>query len=267
MNIETIKRNFRVIALLLLALSLTGCAYWWRAYQTYLQMNEFDRYFQVEAADDFTLQFKKPIMYSSDFVSLAKLYPTENNPAKDGRRWRYWFRKVDGNKKLIVPEIKFYSELSFNKEDRITAWSFSSLFLQIAPPEFLEVSLRSIGGAEINKEKMQLKAKTELLDKITAELPKKSAVLAQLGKPLEIKQEKKFEVYVYHFLLDTNNIKEGYEDRALSEVKLSFDKTTQELVKMAGRFAGLKISINYRKFLDEAPDDDLRQAAESKGQS
>lgn len=266
MSIETIKRNFRIIALLLLVLSLSGCAYWWRAYQTYLQMGEFDRHFQVVVADDFTLQFKNPIMYSQDFVSLAKMYPSENNPAKEGRRWRYWFRKVDGNNKLIVPEVKFYSDLSFNKEERITAWSFSSLFLQIAPPQFLEVSLRSIGGAEINKEKMQLKAKTELIDKISAELPKKAAVLAQLGKPLQVKDKKTHEVYVYHFLLDTNNIEEGYEDRALSEVKLTFDKTTQELVKMAGRFAGLKISINYRKFLDEAPDDDLRQATESKGQ-
>lgn len=267
MNIETFKRNFRLIAMLLLALSLTGCAYWWRAYQTYLQMDEFDRYFQVEVTDDFTLHFKEPIMYSKDFVSLAKLYPSENNPAKDGRRWRYWFRKVDGNKKLIVPQIKFYSDLSFNKEDRITAWSFSSLFMQIAPPEFLEVSLRSLGGADINKDKMQLKAKTELIDKISTALPKKSAVLAHLGKPLEVRQEKAHEVYIYHFLLDTPTIEKGYEDRALSEVKLTFDKSTQELVKMAGRFAGLKISINYRKFLEETPDDDFRQASGSKVRS
>jgi len=266
MNIETIKRHFRVIAMMLLALSLTGCAYWWRAYLTYLQMDEFDRYFQVEVKDDFTLKFKEGIMYSNDFVSLAKLYPSENNPTKDGRRWRYWFRKVDGNNKVIVPEVKFYSELSFNKEDRIATWSFSHLFLQIAPPEFLEVSLRSIGGAEINKEKMQLKAKTELIEKISSELPKKAAVLAHLGQPLEVKQEKAHEVYIYHFLLDSPTIEKGYEDRALSEVKLTFDKTTQELVKMAGRFAGLKISINYRKFLEETPGDDFRQVSGSKGQ-
>ncbi len=37
----------------------------------------------------------------------------------------------------------------------------------------------------------------------------------------------------------------------MNEVKISFDKKTQELVRMAGRFAGLKVAINYRKFLDE----------------
>lgn len=245
-----IKRGLRAAGALALAASLTGCIYWVRAYQTYLQMGEFDRYFTVVAADDFTLEFKKPIMYSQDFVSLARLYPSENDPTLEGRRFRYWFRKVDSRNQLIKPEIKFYSELTFNRDDRITAWSFSPLFLQIAPPEFLEVSLRSIGGAKIDKEKQQLRANTDLMEKISADLPKKSAVIAHLGAPLEVKVEEEHEVYIYHFLLETHNIEEGYEDRALSEVKLTFDTSTQELIKMAGRFAGLKVSINYRKFLD-----------------
>jgi hypothetical protein len=245
-----IKRGLRMIGLLVLAVSLTGCIYWVRAYQTYLQMGEFDRYFTVVAADDFTLEFKKPIMYSQDFVSLAKLYPSENDATSEGRRFRYWFRKVDGHNRLVKPEVKFYSELTFNREDRITSWSFSPLFLQIAPPKFLEVSLRSIGGAEIDKEKQQLRANTDLIEKISADLPKKPTVIAHLGAPLEVQIEKENEVYIYHFLLETHGIEEGYEDRALSEVKLTFDKSTQELVKMAGRFAGLKVSINYRKFLD-----------------
>lgn len=249
------KRFFRVICLLILACSLTGCIYWIRAYQTYLQMGEFDRYFSTVTTDEFTLLFKEPILYSKDFVSLSKLHPSEDFPTLEGRRWRYWFRKVDANNQLIVPEIKFYSELKFNKEGRIIAWSFSSLFLQIAPPKFLEVSLRSIGGAEIDEEKRQLRASSKFIDKISAELPKKQAVIAQLGEPLEIKDEGEIEIYVYHFLLETHHIEEGYEDRALSEVQISFDKKTHELVRMSGRFAGLKVSINYRKFLEEPAKD------------
>jgi hypothetical protein len=53
------------------------------------------------------------------------------------------------------------------------------------------------------------------------------------------------------FKLDAKNIEEGYEDRAISEIKIMFDKNTTELVKMSGRFAGLKISINYRDFLED----------------
>lgn len=243
-----ISKFLRICALLALCASLPACTYWWRAYQVYLQMNQFDRYFSVDASDKFTLNFKEPILYSQDFVSLANLYPTEDNPTAEGRQTRYWFRKVDAEGHTIQPEIKFYSELDFNQEKRLTAWSFSALFLEIAPPQFLEVSLRSIGGADIDKEKRQLKADTDKVGKILAELPKKERVLAKLGKPLEIKQEDGQEIYIYHFLLDTPRIEPGYEDNVLNKVKLSFDKTTQELFKMAGNFAGLKVSIDYRDF-------------------
>ncbi|MDD5275425.1 MAG: hypothetical protein PHR16_05020 [Methylovulum sp.] len=247
-----INKKLRIFGLLVLVTTLSGCMYWLRAYQVYLQMNDFDRYFNVVIADDFTLQFKDPVLYSSDFISLSKLYPSEDNAVASGRNWRYWFRKVDSNQKIIEPEVKFYADLNFNKEKRLTAWSFSPLFLQIAPPQFLEISLRSIAGASIDKDKRQLKANSELLTKITAELPKKSAVLAQLGPPLEIKDEPEQEIYIYHFLLETHRVEEGYEANALNEVKLSFDKKNHELFNMAGNFAGLKVSIDYRKFLDVA---------------
>jgi hypothetical protein len=254
MKTGIIKQSLRVVSLLALASALSGCMYWIRAYQVYQQMDEFDRHFSVAVNDEFILRFKDPILFSKDFVSLSKLYASQDDPTTDGRRWRYWFHKVDGNNKLIKPEVKFYSDLNFNKENRLIAWSFSSLFLAIAPPKFLEVSLRSIGGAEIDKEKQQLKANSALLEKISEDLPRKPAILAQLGEPFEIKDKGKQEVYIYRFLLETYRIEEGYEDRALNEVKITFDKKTQELVRMAGRFAGLKVSINYRKFLDESLD-------------
>jgi len=259
MKTGIIKRSLRVVFLLILAGSLSGCIYWIRAYQVYLQMDEFDRHFSVESGSEFTLHFKDPILYSKDFVSLSKLYASQDDPTPEGRRWRYWFRKVDGNNVLIKPEIKFYSDLNFNKENRLIAWSFSPLFLAIAPPKFLEASLRSIGGAEIDKDKRQLRANSALLDKISDDLPRKPAVMAQLGEPFAITDEGEYEVYTYRFLLETHHIEEGYEDRALNEVKISFDKKTQELVRMAGRFAGLKVSINYRKFLN-VPQDDLAQS-------
>ncbi|MGZ5050065.1 MAG: hypothetical protein ACXWF8_07410 [Methylobacter sp.] len=252
MNSGIINRSSRIVLILALACLLSGCIYWIRAYQVYLQMSDFDRHFSVTSADEFTLHFKDPIMLSQDFVSLSKLYASQDDPTPQGRRWRYWFYKVDGNNNRIKPEVKFYSDLNFNKENRLIGWSFSSLFLAIAPPKFLEVSLRSIGGAEIDKEKQQLKANSALLEKISDDLPKKPAILAQLGEPYEITDEGELEIYIYRFLLETPRIEEGYEDRALNEVKITFDKKTQDLVRMAGRFAGLKVSIDYRKFLDQS---------------
>ncbi|MCQ8183137.1 hypothetical protein NP603_18630 [Methylomonas sp. SURF-1] len=248
---KTFTRILRWLLAFTLLSTMTGCLHWLHAYQTYLQMDEFDRYFSVVSKDDFTVHFKKPKLFSEDFVSLAKLHASSEEQTADGKRWRYWFRKIDKEGKQVAPEVSFYLDLAFNKEDKITDWTFSNLFLQIAPPEFLEASFRSLGGAEINEEKKQLKAKADQLEKIAALLPKKSQVVKQLGEPLEITQEDKQEVYLYHFRLEAKEIEEGYEDRALSEVRLMFDKETAEMVKMSGRFAGLKISINYRDYQED----------------
>ncbi len=240
---------FRWILLLFLVATLTGCFTWVRAYQTYLQMNDFDQNFVIEASEEFNWDFKDPLLYSDDFVSLSKLQPSESKPFSSGKVWRYWFRKIDEQGEVINPEIKFYFDLNFNADDRLTRWSFSPLFLQLAPAEFLEISIRSIGGAKINKEKRQLKADTDSIKKIDVDLPQKFQVLNQLGEPLQIEDAGDNEIYHYHFLLKTDNVEKGYEDRTLSDIKLTFNKTTNELIKMAGRFAGLKISINYQKYV------------------
>ncbi|MEY4767991.1 MAG: hypothetical protein RL637_630 [Pseudomonadota bacterium] len=242
-------RWFRYSILLILILSLNGCLYWIRAYQTYLQLSNFDQNFSIEDQKQFTVYFKHPILYNQDLVSLSKLQPSHIQPLTQGSRWRYIFRKVDVNQKLIQPELNFFFDLDFNAENRVTQWTFSPLFLQIAPPKFLEVSLRSLAGGEINKTKRQLHANAAAISKIHAELPQKNTVISQLGAPIDIQQQNDQEIYIYHFLLETHDIEAGYEDRALSIVKLTFDKNTHELIQMGGRFAGLKISIHYRQFL------------------
>ena len=244
------QRGLRVCWILLMVIGLTGCLEWLRAYRTYLQLNEFDRHFAIQADQDFTLLFKHPILMSEDFVNLSKLQPSQNIPLDFGKRWRYDFKKVNDQGDVIKPELNFFFDLKFNRFQKLTAWTFSPLFLQIAPAEFLEASLRSIAGAKINEEKKQLRTDPDLIQKIKAKLPLKENVVAQLGEPLEITREMGFEIYRYHFMLQTTDIEKGYEDRALNAVKLTFDTQTQELVKMSGRFAGLKISINYRKYLD-----------------
>lgn len=250
------RRGLRLVLIFSILLSMTGCLEWIHAWQTYLQMREFDQYFTSTAQDEFKIHFKKPKLLTDDFVALARLRPsTEDLLPDDTKHWRYLFRKVDKDNVLVQPEISFYCDLTFDKENRVNDWIFSKMFLQIAPAEFLEASFRSLGSGEINEDKKQLKTKAALTEKIAADLPKKSMVVKHMGEPLEIIDEEKWQIYRYQFKLDAHQIEEGYEDRAMSEVKLMFDHKTNELVKMSGRFAGLKISINYRDFLEEKEHD------------
>jgi hypothetical protein len=245
---QKIIRQLRLLFVFALALSLSGCFYWWRAYQTYQQMHDFDTHFAISVSEEFTVHFKDPILYNEDFISLAKLKPSGVQQTSYGQLWKYHFHKVDKDNHLIAPGISFSFDLGFNQDNRIIAWSFSPLFLEIAPPEFLELSFRSLGAAEINEGKRQLKVNTEKVAKIDADLPLKSVVLAKLGEPLNTEQDKNLDIFIYHFQLEAYEVEEGYEERTLSEIKLSFDKQSSELVKMTGRFAGLKISIDYRKY-------------------
>ena len=244
------KNLIRYLLILALALGLSGCLYWVRAYETYLQMDEFDRHFDIALDDGFNILFKDPILYSEDFIDLARLHPSLIQKMDHGELWHYRFRKVDEQGQVIVPEVSFYFDLEFNREQKITRWKFSDLFLQIAPADFLELSLRSLAGAEINQFNRQLKVDPKKIKTAQVRPPLQDAVVKQLGEPLETTvSDKKIKV-CYHFVLDSPMIESGYEDRALSEIKLEFDPLNETLMKMSGRFAGLKVSIDYRDFDD-----------------
>lgn len=252
MNRQRYYRFFRFSCVILIGGLLSGCVYW-RLYQTKLQIEEFDKYFTFQSKDDLIWIFKKPIIYSSDFVYLAKLQPSSCHPNGEGKTCQYRFRKANKQNQLIFPEVQFFFELSFNKDDRLVSWLFSPLFLEIAPPELIELSLRSLGDAEVIASKNQVKADVSSLNKIQLVLPKKSAILHHMGDPLEVESHEDVDILVYHFLLETPQIEEGYHERALSVIKLYIDKQTQDLVKMSGRFAGLKLSIDYRDYVASRP--------------
>jgi hypothetical protein len=242
------KKTIRYLLIIGLAGLLSGCLYWLRAYETYLQMDEFDRHFGVSSDDGFNILFKDPVLYSEDFIALARLHPSARYDLDNGELWHYQFRKVDEQGQVVVPEVSFYFDLEFNQEQKITRWKFSDLFLQIAPADFLELSLRSLAGAEINRFNRQLKADPKKIMATSVQPPLQNVVVKQLGEPLKTKiSEKQIKMY-YQFILDSPNIEPGYEDRALSEIKLEFDPLNETLMKMSGRFAGLKISIDYRDF-------------------
>lgn len=245
LNLTSLARWLLILSLLI---SLTGCFYWWRVYQTYLQLRDFDKHFSIRVAEDFTVYFKQPALLTEDFVNLAKLRASEEVKTPSGEQWHYRFRKADKEGNILVPEIQFTLSLNSNLDNEVIALSFSRIFLQIAPPEFLELSIRSVGSGVIDKTNRQLKVDTNKVSKIDAQLPLQTDVLANLGAPFEIQEGETQDVYLYYFMLEAHGIKKGYEDRALSAIRLTFDKASQEMIKMSGRFAGLKISINYRKY-------------------
>ena len=119
-------------------------------------MGAFDEHFSISVAENFTVHFKHPVLLSEDLVRLAKLRASEEIKTTSGQLWHYRFRKSDKQGDILFPEIQFTLTPEFNQEDELITLSFSRIFLQIAPPEFLELSIRSVGSGVIDKTNRQL---------------------------------------------------------------------------------------------------------------
>lgn len=239
----------RFFLLLLLIASLSGCVYT-RLLAFKNQFAEFDTSFRVETSDHFILHMNDPVLERGDLTYLSKLEPTRVNAIAEGERTTYVMQQLDGDGHIKPSGVEIIFDMDFNQQGLMNKWSFSPIFLAIAPAEFLELSLRSLGTAEIFKTKRQVKADLSQVEKLQAPLPTRQAIVDTLGEPLSIRERKDSQRYLYHFKLDSTSTGQKLEARKLTVVKLDFDKKTDEMVKMSGRFAGMKISIDYRKLTD-----------------
>ena len=240
--------------LVLLAATLSGCV-WLRLLDIKNQLADFDEHVRVEVADrHFILHLLKPVLYSKDFVYLSKLKPSrvESLP-QGGYRWYLDFHfdpaKTAEQKTKIVSFI-----MTYTAEQRLAAFDFSPLFVEMAPPAFLEASIRSLGAGKVDQGRKQLKVDPEDLPKLKADLPKAATIAQVLGPPAEQLTLEGLTVLIYRFKADAMPVDPEYEERRRAEAWLFFDPATQELVRLKGRFAGLKLSIDYRKLRHQGAD-------------
>jgi hypothetical protein len=144
--------------------------------------------------------------------------------------------------------------MTYNAEQRLASFDFSPLFVEMAPPVFLEASIRSLGAGKVDQGKRQLKVDPEDLPRLTTRLPKTSDILSVLGPPAEDSREAGLRVLIYRFETTAAPVDPEYEDRRLAEARLYFDPARDELAGLKGKFAGLKLSIDYRKFSRQSAD-------------
>ena len=241
------------LPLILLLLALSGCV-WLRLLEIKNQLADFDENVRVEVQDrHFILHLLKPVLFSDDFVYLSKLQPSrvENLPGGN-YRWHLDFQfdpvKTAEQKSRIVSFI-----MTYNAERRLAAFDFSPLFVEMAPPVFLEASIRSLGAGKLDQGKRQLKVDPEDLPRLTTRLPKTSNILSVLGPPAEDIREAGLRVLIYRFKATAKPVDPEYEERRLAEARLYFDPVRDELAGLKGKFAGLKLSIDYRRFARRSP--------------
>jgi hypothetical protein len=237
----------RQTAVLLLLLTLSGCV-WLRMLEMKSQLANFDENFTTETTDHFILHFLHPVLYSEDYVTLAKVHPSVKQPLPKGNRWRQVFHKVDGKGQIKTGADVIFT-FDFNQDDKLAAWDFSPTFLAMIPPQFLEASLRSLGKGKVDEARKQLRVKPEDLPKISSKPPTVKEIQAVLGEPPETGEEDGLKLHVYKFKTDTLYVLSEYEERRSAYAKLYYDPKTDELQKVMARFLGLKFSVDFRNLI------------------
>ena len=235
------------LVLILIALTLTGCV-WLRLLQIKNQLADFDENFRIEVADKhFILHLVDPVLLSADFIYLSKLNPSRIEKLPQGdERWVLDFH-LDPAK---TPEQKTKTLsfiMTYTPAHKLAAFDFSPLFVEMAPVAFLEASIRSLGVGKVDQDKKQLKVDPEDLPKLSSSLPKMEAITQVMGPPTDQGMDEGLKVLLYRFTADAKPVDKEYEDRRIAEAFLYFDPKKNELVRLKGRFAGLKLSIDYRK--------------------
>lgn len=262
LNMPTMKPTNPFAArfvVLSLCLGLAGCV-WLRLLEVKNQLVEFDQHFRVEVVDQhFVLHVRHPVLLSEDFRYLTKLNPTRTENLAQGYRWFVDFRLEPAVSEARAAKTIVFA-MTFTGDHKLAAFDFSPLFLEMAPAVFLEASIRSLGRGKVDQARNQMKVDPEDLPKLSAKLPSRRAIVAVMGPPEQEFPYENRKVLLYRFKADARPIDPEYEQRRLAEAKLFFDPASDELVRLVGRFAGLKLAIDYRK-LTSPPDGDGQHSA------
>lgn len=245
------RRRWLAVGMSILLLTLSGCVYL-RLLTIKNQLAKFDRFFKVEVTDSFTLNFLEPKLYGRDIIYLSELQPSQRTPVPAGEEWTFLFKKMISETE-IAPDSSadIYFLFRLNQEDLLSALTLSPILMRIAPPEFLELSIRALGNAKVDQKKRQIQGELGNLPRSKTPLPKRDEILNYLGKPFSEETVQDTTLITYRYRLETTGLKPEQEKRRLSIAQLYFDPKTNELIRFHGRFAGLKISINYRKLTEE----------------
>ena len=239
------------LLLVFLLLTLSGCV-WLRLLEIKNQLADFDENIRIEVADKhFIVHLLKPVLRSDDFIYLSKLQPSRKQLMPDGtQRWYLDFKfdpaKTPAQQTQLVSFI-----MTYTPKHRLAAFDFSPLFVEMAPPVFLEASIRSLGVGKVDQGKKQLKVDPEDLPKLTSKLPHTANITAVMGPPTEERMEDGLKLLIYRFKATAVPVDPDYEERRIAEAKLYFDPAKDELVRLKGKFAGLKLSIDYRKLTQQ----------------
>ena len=237
-----------LIALLLLC-SMAGCVYL-RLLSLKNQFARFEENFSIEAGARLALHFNNPVLYDTDIIELTNLQPSRVDKNPDSSAFVFHFAKQEKAMPAASGKDLVFL-MNFNRDRKLEALVFSEAILKLVPPEFLELSLRSLGYAEVDKKRRQLRADSTRVVRRHLHAPGYDAIRLVLGDPMQEERTAQEWKVVYEYRLNTPTRDKQADTLRRTVVTLWFDPVSRELDQLSGNFAGLKLTLHYERMIQK----------------
>lgn len=229
-----LRRAALYIGLLFIIVSISGCMYL-RLLKLKAQLSDFEKYFELQDEQKFTLVFLEPVLLNEDLVWLLKSDPVSKEDTERGELWTYVFEKQYTDTKDEKENFDIPVDMLFHKK-KLKEVRFPERFLKYLSKPLLAKMFRSMGDAEISK--LSRTADSEFKGNNPLEIPSKQEIVDLLGNPFSVKNPDGKSKFIYRYKVRKTTSGSNGEEFELT-TKFTFRQENDKLLKAEGDLNGL----------------------------
>ena len=225
----------------------SGCVYW-HLLQLKLQLADFDKNFEVDARDGLSLTFKNPVLLDEDVQSFFRWAPDTRNSVGTAERWHFrWVKDrvaADGDR----PPVELTIDAMFSEHKLVRFSAPEAFFAASMPKQLALAAIRSLGHANVDKERRQADSQISASDLDAAAADRfltEGGILAALGAPVEKRGSAAAPEWWYHFTPGSSH--QHFGDGGAVDMTFTFDASTQRVLLMKGKTAFGSVNFDTTK--------------------
>ena len=230
-------RVLLTIGLVIGLLLCSGCVYL-HLLQLKLQLADFDKNFEVDARDGLTLTFKNPVLLDEDVQSFFKWTPDTRKSVGMAERWHFrWVKDrvaADGGR----PPVELAIDALFSEHKLVRLSAPEAFFAASMPKQLALAAIRSLGHANVDKEKRRADSQLSASDLEAAAADRfltENGILAALGAPVEKRGTATAPEWWYHFTPGSSH--QHFGDGGAVDMTFTLDASTHRVLLMKGKTA------------------------------
>jgi len=239
-RVTKILANCTLAFCLACLLIFSGCV-WLRLLELKKQCANPEEYFDFSDTRGLTISAKKPVLFQKDLRRLG-LSPTSTAVINGETVWKLVFQKILPFEKEAASDFNLILTFRFTDNNKVRSVHISENYSSIMPKQSVIATMRSIGGAGIDKRKKEASVQgAGTLANLR--LAYRADALRMLGMPYATEKKPNANVLIYKYMLDTVIVRKKKAHEYW--VRLTYDNRTERLLSVRSELPIGTIEINY----------------------